>query len=171
MKKTIFSILLVSIFLMSSVTPVFAGKWVDPVTLPFFEVENGSSNYVTDVMTDGRVHIVDPMGKATLIIQGQVRELEPFTEYAAWVRNLENYTGPYISSYTPLGYYKLVLFTTDEFGNGSFQVKINADELPDGEYWIQVAINTSPATGNGVTVLATHFTFAEPGELITVRSN
>ena len=171
MKKTVFSLLLVTVFLLSTVSTVFAGKWVDPKTLPFYEVTTCSSNYVSTVMTEGRVHIVDPQGQANLIIQGQVRGLEPVTVYDAWVRNLENYTGPYILSYVPLGYYKLVSFTTDEFGDASFQIKIIADELPDGEYYIQVAINANNGSTYGCTVLATHWSVAQPGELITVSSN
>jgi hypothetical protein len=55
---------------------------------------------------------------------------------AVWMRDLRypapRYTGDSITSYVPLGYYKLAWFMTDAFGYGDFQVKLVSDVLTDG---------------------------------------
>jgi len=127
------------------------GHWVNNQRVPLYEVTTCSSNNVSsDSIIQGEVVFVDPMGNVTLVIQGNVEGLTPKHEYAVWVRNLSGYTGPYLDEYTPLGYYKLETFTTNVKGKGKFHINILADDLPTGEYEIQLAIND-----DGCTVLAT----------------
>lgn len=155
MKKT-FPILLALVLIFVITTPVFAGKWVTAQQAPFYVVTSCSSDNVTSTLGGGQVNIVDPMGNVSLIIQGSVKGLEPNTQYDAWVRNLSGYTGSYLYAYTPLGYFKLATFLTDEFGNGSFHINLRAEDLPDGTYSIQVAINNAGAANNiGCTYIAT----------------
>jgi len=168
-KKKSLPILLALVLLASLTTPVFAGKWVTAQQAPFYLVPSGSSNFVSTTLAGGEVHIVDPMGNVSLIIQGNVKGLAPNTNYAAWVRDLDNYSGSTINSAPSLGYFKLVTFMTDEYGDGSFHINLRAEDLPDGTYYIQVAINLAgadPTTYIGTTVVATQW----PGLAVTVKS-
>ena len=161
--KKLYAIAICFVLLAVSFTSVFAGKWVDPVNAPFYLVPSGTSNIVSSDLAGGKVHIVDPMGNASLIIQGNIVGLLPNTSYDVWVRNLNDYTGDYLQYVPSLGYFKFVTLTTDDFGNADFHIMMKADELPDGTYQIQVAIN--PA-GVLRTVIATQW----PGYMVTVDS-
>ena len=97
-------------------------------------------------LAGGQVTLVDPMGNVSLIIQGNVRDLTPSTTYGVWVRDLTGYTGDYLNSMPRLGYFKLTTFTTNAKGHGNFHINIGKDDLPDGTYDIQVAINDHNAT-------------------------
>jgi len=152
--------------LLSLAIPAFAaGKWVDSQKAPFYKVYGCSSNVVSGDLSGGQVTLVDPMGSVSMIIQGNVQGLTPLAMYDVWVRNLTGYTGSYITKYEPLGYFKLATITTDEVGNGSFHFNLRADELQDGEYQVQVAIN--PYNNQGCTVVATQWS---PGMTVTVKS-
>jgi hypothetical protein len=104
------------------------------------------------------------MGNVSMVIQGNVRGLDPLAGYDVWVRNLTGYTGTYITKYDPLGYFKLATITTNAEGNGSFHFNLRTDELPDRVYQIQVAIN--PYNNPGITVIATQW----PGMTVTVKA-
>jgi len=138
-------------------SPVLAAKWVDSQKADFYTVPDGNSDNVSDILAGGQVTLVDPMGNVSLIIQGNVRDLTPSTTYAVWVRNLAGYTGDYLNNYEPLGYFMLTTFTTNAKGHGNFHINIGKDDLPDGTYDIQVAINDLPSDQhpNGVTKIAT----------------
>lgn len=133
------------------------GHWVNNQRVLLYPVPNCDSAVVnTDAESQGEVLFNDPMGKVTLVIQGNVEGLTPKHEYAVWVRNLSGYTGPYLGEHTLLGYYKLETFTTNVKGKGKFHINILADDLPTGTYEIQLAINDPDVGGkNGCTVLAT----------------
>ena len=167
MKKAIVFIVIAALVLTITPALIFAGgKWVDSQKAPFYEV-NGSSDIVSDVLAGGQVTLVDPMGNVSMVIQGNVRELDPLAMYDVWVRNLRGYTGPCILG--PVGgdsynYYKLAVITTDVEGNGSFHFNLRTDELPDGVYEIQVAINHYNDMSS--TVIATQW----PGMTVTVKT-
>jgi len=164
MKKLMFFTVLLLLSLVV-VSPVLAGgKWVNSQKASFYKVYGCSSNVVSDDLSGGQVILVDPMGNVSMVVQGNVRGLNPLAKYDVWIRNLTGYTGPYITEYAPLGYFKLATITTDDEGNGSFHFNLRTDELPDGNYEIQVAIN--PYNNQGCTVVATQW----PGIFISVKS-
>jgi hypothetical protein len=135
--------------------PVFAATKPAPLPkFPFYEVTGGNSDFVTDTAVEGFVKIGKPGNSGNLLISGEITLL-PNTEYFVWVRDLTNYTGPYLYKYDPLGYFKLVSFTTDGTGKGYFEYSIDKSYLPDGAYPIQVAINYAPSDPIGYTVVAT----------------
>lgn len=79
-----------------------------------------------------------------------------------------NYTGSYLfEAADALGYYKLTTFVADEFGVGNFHLNLRSDELNDGDYTLQVAINKDASSTDQVetTVLATQW----PGLTVTVK--
>ena len=164
MKRLLFITLVLLALLALGVPAAAGGKWVTAQKAPFYQVHGCSSNVVSDDLAGGQVVLVDPMGNVSMVVQGNVKGLLPNSGYDMWIRDLTGYTGDYISVYLPLGYYKLVTFTTDDEGNGSFHVNLRADELPDGTYGIQVAIN--PLGNQGCTVIATQW----PGMTVTVKS-
>ena len=165
MKKAIIFIIIAVLVLTITPTLIFAGgKWVDSQRAPFYKVYGCSSNVVSDDLAGGQVTLVDPMGNVSMVVQGNVRDLAPMAMYDVWIRDLTGYTGSYITKYEPLGYFKLATLTTDENGNGSFHFNLRSDELPDGVYTIQVAIN--PYNNQGCTVIATQW----PGLTVTVKS-
>jgi hypothetical protein len=165
MKKAIIFIVIAALVLTITPALIFAGgKWVDSQKAPFYKVYGGSSNVVSDDLAGGQVTLVDPMGNVSMVIQGNVRGLDPLAMYDVWVRDLTGYTGTYITKYEPLGYFKLATITTDAEGNGSFHFNLRTDELPDGEYNIQVALN--PYNNQGITVIATQW----PGMSVTVKT-
>ncbi len=156
MKKIIVFFAIVGlIFGLTSTKVIAAGKQVNPQKAPFYHVTGGSSDNVdTTNPYDGNAMVVDPLGANDFILNGEIKGLLPSTQYDVWVRNLDSnggYTGDFIYSYTPLGYYKLTSFTTDEFGGGSFHYRINESDLPGGTYGIQVAINYAPSDPIGST--------------------
>lgn len=153
MKKLV---IFLSAFLLLAGVVSAAGK-SDSQKISIYHVDGGSSDSVTDELYKGHVTLVTPMGKNNLILQGVIQGLVPNVKYFVWVRDLTGYTGSLLNSYAPLGYYKLTLFTTDEFGNGDFHYSINKSWLPARPYSIQVAINredNGPAD-IGYTVAAT----------------
>jgi hypothetical protein len=163
--KKLLSVTLAMLALLVVVTAAAAGgKWVTAQKAPFYHVYGCSSNVVSSDLAGGQVVLVDPMGSVSMVVQGNVKGLLPNVGYDMWIRDLTGYTGSYLAKYEPLGYYKLVSFTTDDEGNGSFHVNLRADELPDGTYPIQVAIN--PLGNQGCTVIATQW----PGLSVTVKS-
>ena len=163
--KKLLSVTLAMLALLIVVAAVAAGgKWVTAQKAPFYHVYGCSSNIVSSDLAGGQVVLVDPMGSVSMVVQGNVEGLLPNAGYDMWIRDLTGYTGSYLTKYEPLGYYKLVTFTTDDEGNGSFHVNLRADELPDGTYTIQVAIN--PEDIQGCTKIATQW----PGLSVTVKS-
>ena len=155
MKKYLILILIVLIFgtLVVGVQAA-GGKLVDAQRVPLYPVDNRSSNNVlTSEPSQGEVVFVDPMGNVTLVIQGNVEGLTPKHEYAVWVRNLSGYTGLYLDENTSLGYYKLETFTTNVKGKGKFHINILANDLPTGEYEIQLAINDCEAGGTDLATI------------------
>lgn len=165
MKKAIVFIVIAALVLTITPALLFAGgKWVDSQKAPFYKVPSGTSDNVSTELAGGQVTLVDPMGNVSMVIQGNVRGLDPLAGYDIWVRDLTGYTGAYITKYEPLGYFKLATITTDAEGNGSFHFNLRADELPDGVYQIQVALN--PYNNQGWTVIATQW----PGMTVTVKS-
>jgi len=163
MKKLIFVTVLVLLSLVF-VTPIgAAGKWVNSQKAPFYVVNGCSSNVVSDELAGGQVTLVDPMGNVSMVIQGNLEGLSPLAMYDVWVRDLTGYTGSCISKYEPLGYFKLATITTDEYGNGNFHFNLRTDQLPEGSYVVQVAIN--PYNNQGCTVVATQW----PGMNVTVK--
>ena len=169
MKKLITVCLMLVVLLLVGMTSVaVAGKRVTAQKTNLYHVSGGSSNNVLlNQPYDGHVTIVDPMGANDIILNGVIKGLLPNTEYFVWVRNLLGYTGEYLYSYPPLGYYKLTSFMTDEEGNGNFHYRINGNDLPDGTYMIQVAINYAPGHPIGYTVAATQWS---PGLTVTVKT-
>ena len=138
------------------VTSVFAagGKWVDAQRVPLYPVDYRSSDYVRDdLLSQGEVLFVDPMGNVTFIIQGNVEGLELNHCYEIWIRDLDpGYSGAFLKKYAPLGYYMVDTFITNDEGKGKFHLNFRSDELIDGAYEIQLAINDCEVGG---TVLAT----------------
>lgn len=135
--------------------PALAKGTVANIKAPFYDVDVCDSDHVTDTLAGGKVIMVTPNGSTDLVMQGNVKGLTSNTEYQVWVRDLDpGYTGDYIFSYLPLGYYKLVTFTTDDLGDGSFHINFSSSDLKAGDYKIQVAINTASET-YGCTVIAT----------------
>ncbi len=161
MKKLIAIVLLVMV-LMLTLSSGFAladGK-AGAQRAPLYPVDNYTSDEVrSDLPSQGKVVINDPMGSVALIIQGNAEGLMANYEYTVWVRDLTGYTGSFINRYTPLGYYILDTFTTNTKGKGNFHLNILAEDLPPGIYEIQVAINdlgeNDPLTYIGQTVIAT----------------
>jgi hypothetical protein len=149
---------LVFVLLLALATPAAAGKPVDPAGLQrlnWYTVIGGSSDSVTDVRVPGHVTINTPSGRVAMVINGQITLL-PNKTYGVWVRELTGYTGGSLTSYAPLHYYKLVTFTTNIRGQGSFHVNIARADLRDATRNIQIAINLSPTdTYVGDTVAAT----------------
>jgi hypothetical protein len=164
----IFTLGLVFLLLLVLAVPAGAVKPVDPgglQRLTWHSVTDGSSDNVTDTLVPGHVTINTPAGRVAMVINGRITLL-PNTTYGVWVRELTGYTGDYLASYTPLHYYKLVTFTTNVRGQGSFHINIaRADLLPDGTRNIQIAINPSPSDASiDVTVAATiRFTSVRTG--------
>ena len=162
MKKSLFSIIglvLVIGLALLIMTSIFAagGKWVNAQRVPLYPVDACNSKYVReDLPSQGEVVFVDPMGKVTFIIQGNVEGLTPNYDYAVWIRDLgsTNYTGDFTWFYEPLGYYRVETFTTNEEGKGKFHLNILSEELTPGSYEIQLAINDDCVI-IGCTVLAT----------------
>ena len=165
MKKLLFSIIslvLVIGLTLLIMTPIFAtggGKWVNAQRVPLYPVLNCNSWFVdTDSPSQGEVVFVDPMGKVTFIIQGNVEDLDPSKCYAVWIRDLRDdpgYTGDFLNQYSDLGYYMVETFTTNVEGNGKFHLNILSEELSPGTYQIQLAINDKCDQSIGCTVLAT----------------
>jgi hypothetical protein len=161
MRRLLAFLLTAMLVVLFTAPAVSAGKFVTPQKADWFYVAGGSSDNVTTNQAYGHAQIVDPMGSAALIVNGVV-QLAPNTGYAVWMRDLRypapGYTGDSITSYVPLGYYKLAWFMTDAFGYGDFQVKLFSDVLADGTYDIQIALNADPGTSAGyigTTVIAT----------------
>lgn len=126
-------------------------------TAPFYTVNNGTSDQVTNTLAGGSVMYNAPSGKVALIIDGNVSSLQANSNYAVWVRDLTGYTGPALTTYAPLGYVKLGTFSTDSLGNGSFHFNIQRSDLPAGTYHLQTAINPAGDSNDyiGQTVVAT----------------
>ena len=133
--------------------PAFAGS----TKAPFYTVTNGTSDEVTNTLSGGSVMYNAPSGNVALIINGDVKGLQPNFDYAVWVRDLTTYSGPALTSYAPLGYFKLGTFSTNAQGNGSFHFNIQRSDLPAGTYNLQTAINDAGTTDDhvGATVVAT----------------
>ncbi len=157
MKKIAIALLLCMVLSIITGSAVFAAGKAGAQRVPFYPVDFGSSDYVrNDLPAQGAAVINDPMGNVALMIQGNVNGLQPNHFYTVWVRELAGYTGDFLNSYTPLGYYLLDTFTTNEEGKGHFHLNIRAQDLSAGTYNIQVAINDAPSPDIiGVTVLAT----------------
>ena len=161
MKKFLFPILtlLLVIGLALLIMPtIFAteGHWVNNQPAPLYPASDCSSdNVLPSEPSQGEVIFVDPMGKVTFIIQGNVEGLLEKHDYAVWVRNLNNYDGDFIMSAAGVWFW-LETFTTNAKGMGKFHINILADDLPTGTYDIQLAINDPDVGGiYGCTVLAT----------------
>jgi len=124
---------------------------------PFFAVTGGSSDNVTATEAGGFVVFNAPSGDVAVVINGTVKDLQPNVAYAVWVRALPGYTGPSLTSYLPLSYFKLGTFTTNGQGNASFHFNIRASDLPAGTYGLQAAINDAGPNDAyiGSTVIAT----------------
>jgi hypothetical protein len=133
--------------------PAFAGS----TKAPFYTVTNGTSDEVTNTLAGGSVMFNAPSGNVALIVNGDVKGLQPNFEYAAWVRDLTGYTGPSLTPTPGLGYFKLGTFTTNSQGNGSFHFNILRSELPAGTYNLQAAVNPAGPDDSyiGQTVVAT----------------
>lgn len=172
--KKILSVLVIALALLGVlVVPALAGKGGKgrgARKAPFYWV-NGSSNYPTTDLAGGQVVLVAPMGSVSLLVQGNVKGLDANADYDVWIRNLTGYTGSFLFVATgswkgdPYTYYKLTTFTTDGEGNGSFHLNLRADDLPEGTYEIQVAINE--ADNHSSTLIATQW---DPGLIVTVKS-
>jgi len=157
MKKILALTALMLIVVMASAVPALAAKKaVDEKAqkVDWYTVTGGNSDNVTDELVPGHVNLNTPNGAVTMVINGVIT-LEADTEYVVWVRQLTGYTGAYINSYVPLGYYALGSFTTDEFGCGKFHFNIASSDLAPGTRDIQVAVNVDNNTTNGTTVAAT----------------
>ena len=171
MKKLLFLIAVFALMLGLTSTTYAKEKLVKNQKADLYHVMSGSSNYPVPPPYAGHVTIVDPMGSNDLIINGVIQGLLTNTQYDVWVRKLISYSGPYLNSYPPLGYYMLVQFTTDEYGNGNFHIKIPDMYLEDETYQIQVAINYAPSGGIGSTVAATDWEYlANTGLTVTVKT-
>jgi hypothetical protein len=135
------------------VAPAFAGS----TKAPFYTVTNGTSDQVTSTLAGGSVMYNAPSGNVALIINGDVKGLQPNFNYAVWVRDLTGYTGPALTTYAPLGYFKLGTFSTDSQGNGSFHYNLLRSDLPAGTYNLQTAINDAGTSDAwiGNTLVAT----------------
>ena len=126
-----------------------------------YPVSGGSSNNVLpDEPSQGCVVIFDdPTGEVAIEIDGNAHGLILDHDYSVWVRQLVEYTGTLINSAPSAHYYLLDTFTTDGDGMGFFELNIASDDLPDGTYNIQVAINdlegNDPSVFIGSTVIAT----------------
>ena len=157
-RRMILTLGLVFLLLLALAVPAAAVKPADPgglQRLTWYTVIGGSSDNVTAVRVPGHVTINTPSGRVAVVINGQITLL-PNTPYGVWVRELTGYTGDSLTSYAPLHYYKLVTFTTNVRGQGSFHINIARADLPDGLRNIQIAINPSPIdTHVGETVAAT----------------
>jgi hypothetical protein len=156
---TVLTLGLVFLLLLAMAVPAAAVKPVSPdkaQKLTWHTVTAGSSdNVVLDSRMPGHVNINTPNGRVTMIVNGQIT-LMPYTTYGVWIREFTGYTGPYLTSYPPLNYYKLATFTTNAHGRGSFHLNLRERDLTDGLRNIQVAINTSAyPTDFGITVAAT----------------
>ncbi len=117
------------------------------VKMPVYHVTGGTSDQVDDDNPyKGHITVTTPKGKNDLVIRGVIDGLKKKTEHSVWVRKLAGYTGTYLDRNTSLQYYKLLLFTTDSDGHGSFRLKIADKDLPDGTYELQIAINEGSAT-------------------------
>lgn len=148
--------ILVFAFMMFGVVTVVSAKEskVNLQKVDIYHVGGGSSDNVLLIDPyQGHVSVVDPMGANDVILHGVINGLEPLTTYYVWVRNLTGYTGDYLYNYPPLGYFKLTSFMTDEYGHGDYQYHIGDNDLPDGTYSLQVAINYGDPVG--YTVAAT----------------
>jgi hypothetical protein len=132
---------------------------------PFYTVDNGTSDQVTSTLAGGSVTFNAPSGAVALIINGDVKGLQPNFSYAVWVRDLGGYSGPALTSYAPLGYFKLGTFTTNPQGNGSFHFNIQRSDLPAGTYNLQAAINPAGDSDSyvGQTVVATQHVAVDVG--------
>ena len=141
-------------------TSVFAagGKWVNAQRVPLYKVTTCSSDDVDpdSQIIQGEVVFVDPMGKVTFIIQGNVEGLLEDHDYAVWVRELTNYDGDFLMSAGGVWFW-LETFTTNVEGKGKFHINILSEDLTSGTYQIQLAINDpdDPYCVYGCTVLAT----------------
>jgi len=131
------------------------GKGPIFTNFPLYGVLSGSSDLVnlSDPL-DGFVKMGVVGQAGNLSFSGEINGLIPLTQYDVWVRDLSGYTGSFIFSYPPLGYFKLTRFTTDALGKGIFGYTVLSENLPIGTYPIQVAINTTSDT-YGTTVAAT----------------
>ena len=156
---TVLTLGLVFLLLLAMAVPAAAVKPVSPdkaQKLTWHAVTFGSSDYVDMASrVPGHVNINTPNGRVTMIINGQIN-LTPYTTYGVWIREFTGYTGPYLTSYPLLNYYKLATFTTDAYGRGSFHFNIRERDLTDATRNIQVAVNTSAYDADfGFTVAAT----------------
>jgi hypothetical protein len=157
MKKILAVTALTLIVVLAFAAPAFAVKPVNETQaqkIDWYTVGSFSSDYVTGVQVPGHVNLNTPDGAVTMVINGVIT-LDPNTQYVVWIREFSGYTGDFINSYTPLGYYALGSFTTDMYGEGAFHFNIASSDLTASTRNIQVAVNTSPVSGNGVTVAAT----------------
>jgi len=159
MKKILVTFLTLSIFILSLGGYVFAADPLMQQKAEFFLVTGGSSNNVTDVPADGNVKIVTPKGRIALIIQGNIKGLEPNREYYVWVRDLAGYTGEALMPTPGQGYYKLLTIESNKKGHASFHISIARADLPAKTYKLQVAINKQTGTDDqvGLTVMATQW--------------
>lgn len=163
MKRRLFGASIVAAFAISALAgPALAGppavkNGADVQKAALFVVDTCNSDAITTTPTGGRVVLVAPRGKQVLNVNGDVVGLAPSSAYDVWMRDLDpGFTGDYLFAYMPLGYFKLVTFTTDAFGAGSFHIGFKTDVLADGTYDIQVAINNAGAANNiGCTYQAT----------------
>jgi len=133
------------------------GSFAGSTKAPFYTVTNGTSDQVTNTLGGGSVTFNAPSGNVALIINGDVKGLQPNFKYAAWVRDLTGYTGPSLTSAPSLGYFKLGTFSTNSQGNGSFHFNILRSDLPAGTYSLQAAVNDAGPDDAyiGQTVVAT----------------
>lgn len=159
MRKLIIGILSVITILSVSTSAAMATDGpVNSQKAELYAVAGGSSDFVlTDQAYKGHIHVVDPMGENNYMMNAVIHGLLPNTECFVWVRDIGGYTGPSLYSDPSQGYYKLLSFTTDSEGKGTFNYRINESDLPGGTYQIQVAINyeLSGPIGVGYTVAAT----------------
>ena len=171
MRKILLITALFALVLGLTSTTYAKGKLVNNQKVSLYGVPSGSSNYPTGPAYAGHVTLIDPMGSNDIVINGVISGLLANTQYDVWVRNLVTYSGPSLYSYPPLGYYKLVQFTTDEYGSGDFHIRIPDMYLEDGTYQIQVAINYDTGNSIGYTVAATDWEYsANTGLTVTVKT-
>jgi len=160
MKKTLTITILAIVLVMAFAVPAFAVKPLDQVkaqNIPWYQCGGNSDVYGPGVVP-GNVMLNTPSGAVTMILDGEIT-LAPSTTYTVWVRQFTGYTGDFFNSYSPLGYFSLGQFTTDEAGVGSFHYNIRDEYLPAAVRNIQVAVNAgteaAPSTGYGSTVACT----------------